>query len=56
MRLPLAGVLAVKALVFGAAVFVLHALGRPGPAVAFAVVAVVDTGFVAGDRGGRATA
>ncbi|MFE0700669.1 YrdB family protein [Streptomyces sp. NPDC058872] len=48
--LPLAGVLAVKALVFGAAAVALHGLGRPEWAVAFAVVALLNTALASVDR------
>ncbi|WP_457030651.1 YrdB family protein [Kitasatospora sp. P5_F3] len=47
---PLPGVLAVKALVFGAAVAALYGVGRPGWAVVFAGVAVVNTTLATLDR------
>jgi hypothetical protein len=47
--LPLAGVLAVKALVFGAAVAALWAVERPTWALVFGIVAVVNTGLAALD-------
>lgn len=49
-RVPLAGVLLVKALVFGAAAVALYALDRPGWAVAFAAVALVNTALATVDR------
>ncbi|MEU8620677.1 YrdB family protein [Streptomyces sp. NPDC048623] len=48
---PLPAVLAVKALVFGAATLALYALDRPAWAVAFAAVAVVNTALATADRG-----
>ncbi|MFF5921005.1 DUF2568 domain-containing protein [Streptomyces flavochromogenes] len=56
VRLPVVGVLAVKALVFGAAAAALYALGRHGGAVVFAVVAVVNTALATVDRRARAVA
>ncbi|MDX2562030.1 YrdB family protein [Streptomyces sp. TX20-6-3] len=53
-RVPVAGVLAVKALVFGAAVAALLALERPGWATVFAVVVVANTALVTLDRRTRA--
>ncbi|WP_017236574.1 YrdB family protein [Streptomyces sp. SS] len=50
IRLPLAGVLLVKALVFGAAALALHALDRPSWAVAFALVALLNTALATADR------
>ncbi|BAU81010.1 hypothetical protein SLA_0055 [Streptomyces laurentii] len=47
--LPLAGVLAVKALVFGAAVATLWAVERPTWALVFGIIAVVNTGLAALD-------
>ncbi|MEU4280207.1 YrdB family protein [Streptomyces tanashiensis] len=47
---PLAGVLLVKALVFGAAAVALHALDRPVWAVSFAAVALVNTALATADR------
>ncbi|MBP2586400.1 hypothetical protein J3A78_006878 [Streptomyces sp. PvR006] len=52
-RVSLAGVLAVKALVFGAAAAALVALERPGWATAFAVVVVVNTALATLDRRAR---
>jgi hypothetical protein len=43
VRLPLAGVLAVKAVVFTAATLALYRSGHPVPALVFAVVVVVNT-------------
>ncbi|MER8044426.1 YrdB family protein [Streptomyces sp. NPDC094032] len=48
--LPLAGVLAVKALVFGSATAALYAIAQPGWALAFGVVAVVNTALATVDR------
>ncbi|MET9589491.1 YrdB family protein [Streptomyces sp. NPDC006516] len=48
--LPTAGVLAVKALVFGAAVAALYALGRGEAATVFAVVVAVNTALATLDR------
>lgn len=42
IRLPIAGVLAVKAVVFGAATAALYGAGHPAMAAAFAVVAAAD--------------
>ncbi|HEY9369696.1 YrdB family protein [Streptomyces sp.] len=50
IALPLAGVLAVKALVFGAAALALYALGRHGWAAVFAVVVTVNTVLATLDR------
>ncbi|MDN3354660.1 YrdB family protein [Actinomadura sp. DC4] len=50
VRLPLAGVLAVKALVFGAALFGLDGLGHRTLAVLFGVVAAANTTVAAVDR------
>ncbi|GGS89646.1 hypothetical protein GCM10010222_34010 [Streptomyces tanashiensis] len=47
---PLAGVLLVKALVFGAAAVALHALDRPVWAVSFAAVALANTALATADR------
>ncbi|MEV7566879.1 YrdB family protein [Streptomyces tanashiensis] len=49
-HVPLAGVLLVKALVFGAAAVALDALGRPVWAVSFAAVALVNTALATADR------
>ncbi|MEU8530370.1 MULTISPECIES: YrdB family protein [Streptomyces] len=48
--LPLAGVLAVKALVFGSAALALYALGRHSWAAVFAVVVTVNTVLATLDR------
>ncbi|MFE5299636.1 YrdB family protein [Streptomyces sp. NPDC056632] len=50
IRVPLPGVLAVKAVVFGAAVAALYALGRHTGAIAFGVVAVANTALATVDR------
>ncbi|MFG3040522.1 YrdB family protein [Streptomyces sp. NPDC048330] len=50
IRLPLGGVLAVKAVVFGAAALALQELGRPSAAVVFAVVALLNTALATADR------
>ncbi|MGW7066951.1 YrdB family protein [Streptomyces sp. NPDC054855] len=47
---PLAGVLAVKTLVFGAAAVAWYAMGRHGWATAFAVVVAVNTTLATLDR------
>ncbi|KQX54521.1 MULTISPECIES: YrdB family protein [unclassified Streptomyces] len=50
IKVPLAGVLAVKALVFGAATLALFALDQPGWAVAFGLVALANTALATADR------
>ncbi|BFV57682.1 hypothetical protein KCMC57_up27860 [Kitasatospora sp. CMC57] len=50
IRVPLAGVLAVKALVFGAAAVALYGMDRPGWGLAFAGVAVANTVLATLDR------
>ncbi|MEE1772862.1 YrdB family protein [Streptomyces sp. JV185] len=45
IRLPLVGVLLVKAVVLGCGVYAVHAVGHSGAAVLFGVVAVVNTGL-----------
>jgi polyferredoxin len=50
IRLPLAGVLAVKAVAFGAGTAALYAVGQHLLAIVFAVVAAVNTGVAASDR------
>ena len=50
VRLPLAGVLAVKALAFGSAAGAVYALGMQTAAGAFAVVSFVNTALAALDR------
>ncbi|MER5208888.1 YrdB family protein [Streptomyces sp. NPDC002825] len=49
-RVPLAGVLAVKALVFGAATLALLGVDRPAWAIAFAAVTLVNTALATADR------
>lgn len=51
--LPTAGVLVVKALVFGAAVAALYALGRHGTAAVLAAVVTVNTALATLDRNAR---
>jgi Protein of unknown function (DUF2568) len=46
VRLPLAGVLVVKAVVFGAATAALYAVGHPILATTYAVVVVLNTTYV----------
>ncbi|MFJ2718709.1 YrdB family protein [Streptomyces sp. NPDC087437] len=50
VALPVLGVLAVKALVFGTAVAALHAVGRDRWAAVFAVVVAVNTVLATLDR------
>ena len=50
IRLPLPGVLAVKAVAFGAGVAALYAVGRHVLAIVFGIVAAVNTGVAASDR------
>jgi len=50
VRLPLAGILAVKAVVFGAAMLGVDALGHRTPAVVFGVVATANTVIATLDR------
>jgi hypothetical protein len=50
VRLPLAGILAVKALVFGAAMLAIDGLGHRALAVAFGVIATANTVIAALDR------
>jgi hypothetical protein len=50
MRLPLAGVLAVKVLVYAAATAALSGVGHPALAMAFAVMAAASTALVTADR------
>ena len=50
VRLPLAGVLAVKVIVFGLAAVAVAAIGRLGIAIAFAVVVVINTALATIDR------
>jgi hypothetical protein len=50
VRLPLAGVLAVKVALFGAAAVGVFAIGRHDAAVAFGIVALVNTFVAAVDR------
>src|SRR5579862_1975997 len=56
VRLPLAGILAVKALAFGSATVALYALGRQGEAEVFAAVTFVNTALAAYDRNAALTA
>jgi hypothetical protein len=56
VRLPMAGVLAVKALVFASATAALFVLGRPGLSVGFAAVALTNTAIAAFDRDARVRA
>ncbi|MFE9649838.1 YrdB family protein [Streptomyces sp. NPDC006365] len=51
--LPLVGVLAVKALVFGAAVVALASMGHRSLALWFGVVVVLDTAVITSLRGGE---
>lgn len=53
IRLPLAGVLAVKVVLFGGAAVAVYSLGQPGLAIAFAAVALVNTAIAAADRDAR---
>lgn len=50
IRLPMAGILTVKAVTFGAAAAAVYALGQHELAIAFAVVALVSTAVAAADR------
>jgi hypothetical protein len=50
IRLPLPGVLAVKAVVFGGAAVAVYSMGQHALAIGFAVVAVVNTAVAAVDR------
>jgi Protein of unknown function (DUF2568) len=50
IRLPLAGVLGVKAVAFAAGTAALYAVGQRVLAIVFAVVAAVNTGVAASDR------
>lgn len=49
-QVPIVGVLLVKDLVFGAATVALFALGKPGLAITFAILAVINTALVTIDR------
>jgi hypothetical protein len=49
-QVPLAAVLAVKVIVFGLAAVAVAAIGRPGSAIAFAVVVVINTALATIDR------
>jgi hypothetical protein len=53
IRLPLAGVLAVKAVLFAGTAAAVYSLGQPGLAIAFAVVALANTAVAAIDRDAR---
>ena len=50
-RAPLPVVLLVKAVVFAGAALCLYALGHHAPALAFALVALVNTALATADRG-----
>ena len=50
VKLPLSGVLLVKAVVFGGAAMALWALGQTGLVIAFAVLAVANTALATADR------
>ncbi len=50
VRLPLPGVLAVKALVFVSAALGLYAIGRHGLAIGFGLVALVNTALATWER------
>jgi hypothetical protein len=50
VRLPMGGVIAVKALAFGSAAVAIAAMGRWGLAASFAVVTFVNTAIVVMDR------
>lgn len=50
VKLPLSGVLLVKAVVFGGAALALWGLGQAGLAISFAVVALVNTMLATADR------
>jgi hypothetical protein len=56
IRLPLAGVLAVKVVLFGAAAAGVYAIGQRAAAVAFGIIALVNTGIAAADREADAAA
>jgi hypothetical protein len=49
-QVPLAAVLLVKVIVFGLAAAAVFAIGRPGLAIAFAVVVVINTAVATVDR------
>jgi len=49
-QIPLAGVIVVKALVFGAATAALLALDKPGLAITFAILVVINTTIATFDR------
>lgn len=50
IRVPLAGVLATKAVVFGASAAALYAMGHRGLAVTFGVVVLANTAVATADR------
>jgi len=50
VQLPMAGVLAVKTIVFGGATVAVYAMGWHVPAIAFAIVAAVNMTVAAFDR------
>jgi Protein of unknown function (DUF2568) len=56
IRVPLAAVLAVKVVLFGAAATGVYAIGQHVAGVAFGIVALVNTGIAAADRHARAGA
>jgi uncharacterized protein DUF2568 len=56
IRLPLAGVLAVKAVLFAGTAAAVYSLGQPGLAIAFAVVAFAKTAVAGVDRDARTRA
>lgn len=53
VRFPMAGVLIVKAIVFGGTAVAVYALGQHGLAIAFAAVALVNAAIAAVDRNAR---
>lgn len=56
IRLPLAGVLAVKVVLFGAAAAGVYAIGQHVAGIAFGIIALVNTGVAAADREANAAA
>jgi Protein of unknown function (DUF2568) len=50
IRLPLAGVLAVKAVAFATGTAALYAVGQHVLAIVFAIIAAMNTGVAASDR------
>jgi hypothetical protein len=55
IRLPMAGVLAVKAIVYGGAAVAVYSLGQRGLAVACAAIVLASTTIAAIDRDARMT-